>query len=176
METKEQSLQDYQDAWEAVKRANAAALENAPSLREELSLSTSDMGVMYKTAYDAFTLENFKEAENLFTSLVLFDARNREFHTGLAAALEALENFAGAISFYANAAALTPSSHLYYRMGKCFMGLGEKGWAVFMFGLSLEASTCKGAGLKDKIYGEKAQQMVRLLQAAPGEPEREARP
>lgn len=160
----EHSLQydSYTEEWEAVKKDAAAFLKEAATLTEVLEMDKSCLGAVYKTAYDAFSLENYGEAENLFTSLFLFDAREPDYQAGYAASLEAQEKFRQAISIYTLMLAKDESARIYYRMGKCFFGLEDRDRAALMFDLASKTGAA-GVNVVEKIHIEKSKKMAELL-------------
>lgn len=160
--------QDYVKEWQEVRENTAAFLKGIPAFSDLPGMEGVDLSPVYKKAHDTFSLENYEEAETLFAGLCLMDAGNPAFQTGLAAALEAREKFREAVHVYVLAAVRDPRAHTFYRMGRCFMGLGDRERAVAMFEQAGGPGMETGAGLKERAYTEKSKKMVQLLTGGEG--------
>lgn len=158
------SKEELLEEWAFVKQDVLAYLDTSPVLPHLFNMDKNALAPVYKKAFDAFSLENYEEAEDLFTSLLIFDIREERFQTGLAATFEAQEKFVQAISIYKLAAAKKESAHLYYRMGKCFLGMGDKDRAVFMFDMAADRKAGKnGMDVGQLAYVERSRKMLDLL-------------
>ncbi|MDD9303407.1 MAG: hypothetical protein HUK40_14130 [Desulfobacter sp.] len=158
------SKEELLEEWDFVKQDARAYLDAAPLLPELFNMDKNTLGPVYKKAFDAFSLENYQEAEDLFTSLFIFDIKDECFQTGLGATFEAQEKFIQAISIYKLAAAKKASPQLYYRMGKCFFGMGDKGRAIFMFEMAVEFNLrTKEMDIHQMAYVERSKKMLELL-------------
>lgn len=151
--------------WLETKKKVVDYMDGQKTLLETMEISRKDLGAIYKNAYDAFTVENYEEAENLFLSLLLWNFKDPTFQTALAAVYEAQEKFENALSMYSLAMMMDRQTpELLFRTGKCLLAMGQKNEATIMFELAAE-SEAGGDKINFAVLGtiEKSKNILKLL-------------
>lgn len=155
----------FQDSWRETQKSFSKIAENKETLLEMMNMNKQDLNIVYKNAYDAFKVEDYTQAENLFLSLLLWDFKDYNYQVGLAAAYEAQEKFAEALSLY-SLAMLTGGQNpeILFRTGKCLLALGEQTEAKLMFELAADFGThMQGINLALLGAVEKSKKMLELI-------------
>jgi Tfp pilus assembly protein PilF len=157
--TREEFLRE----WAETKKTVVAYMDDRTSLLTTMDMARQDLGVFYQNAWNAFNVEDYAQAENLFFTLFLWDCKDYSFQTGLAAVYEAQEKFENALSMYALAMITREQApDLLFRSGKCLLGMGKKNEAKIMFELAAEAKGY-GTDLARLSAIEKSKSILALL-------------
>lgn len=151
--------------WAKAKSVLTEYMENKSTLLDTMALDKKNLGVIYQNAYNAFKVENYLQAENLFLSLFLLDHTDYDFQVGLAAAYEAQEKFENALSIYTLAMMTTGKDpELLFRAAKCLLAMGEKNEARVMFELASQFKPALAKnGLAKLASIEKSKNILKLL-------------
>ena len=155
----------FLEEWLETKKAFTEYMDTQKSLLDTIQLTKEDLGVIYKNAYNAFKVEDYAQAENLFFSLFIWDFKNFDFQIGLAAAYEAQEKFENAVSMYS--LAMVTKDHdpeILFRLGKCLLAMGEKDEARILFELASEQDmTGEKNNLARLVSIEKSNNILELI-------------
>ncbi|WP_027362701.1 hypothetical protein [Desulfospira joergensenii] len=126
--------------WEENSKAFAKAVKGKNELMGILGISKQDLTIIYQKAFDAFQVEDYREAENLFSCLLLWDFQDRAYQVGLGATFEAQEKFEAALNMYVLAMLSGGQDpELLFRSGKCLLALDQKAEAAILFELAAES-------------------------------------
>lgn len=139
------------------KKAPGEVIENPPGKEEQ--------ELFYQRAANALRVEDYENAEKMFSTLLMLNNRDIRAAMGLAAAAEGQGRYEFAMPIYYMVLATTPYDPVApFRAGICLMNLGKPGDAKKAFGL---AADCRDK-IKDpakKIYVDRAQGMLKALSA-----------
>ena len=155
----------FLEEWLETKKAVIEYMDTQKALLDTVQLTKKDLGVIYQNAYNAFKVEDYAQAENLFFSLFIWDFKNPDFQIGLAAAYEAQEKFENAVSMYS--LAMITKEHdpeILFRLGKCLLAMGEKDEARIMFELASEQEVTEGKNNLARLVSiEKSNNILELI-------------
>ena len=155
----------FLEEWEDTKKVVTKYFDSKKTFLNTVKLTREDLGEIYKNAYEAFKIENYVNAENLFYSLFIFDFKEYDYQIGLAATYEAQEKFESAVAMYMLAMMTTkPNPEILFRTGKCMLAMGEKKEAQIMFELVSEETMSEGVNnFIRQIAVEKAANILELI-------------
>jgi len=91
------------------------------SLASALGIDENSLNTAYTLAYASYNSGHYEEALNYFILLVFWDARDANFHFGLAATYHMLQNYKKALEQYVAAASLDVANPLpWFHMADCY--------------------------------------------------------
>ena len=116
-----------------------AALEQGATLADVFGISREAMESGYAYAYNLYKAGNYKDAENMFRGLCMYDGNDARFWMGLAGCLQAREEIPLAVDTYGMAGlagGLKDPAPFYYG-GLCYLKLGDGENAAVAFQAAL---------------------------------------
>lgn len=130
---------EYIAHWHETQTTLNKALEAKETLVDIFKISKKDLNIIYQNAYNAFKVEDYHQAENLFLCLLIWDFKDYNYQVGLGAVYEAQEKFEDAMAMYSLAMfSKGKNPEILFRTGKCLLALGEKSEAKIMFELATD--------------------------------------
>ena len=147
-----------------------SALAKGATLADVFNISKEAMESAYAYAYSLYKAGNYKDAEDMFRGLCLYDGNDPRYWMGLAGCLQAREAYQLAIDTYGMAGvagALKDPSPFYYG-GLCYLKLGDGENAAASFRAAL------GLGDESIPAHKTCHDRIRALLASLAQPKEDA--
>ena len=140
--TQELTKDEFVSQWAQNTEALAKAVQSGQTLGQMMNMPKENLSIIYRKAFDAFQVEDYSQAEDLFLSLMLWDFKEYAYQVGLAAALEAQDKFQNALGMYTLAMLVNGQNpEILYRSGKCLLAMEQRQEAKIMFELAVDFET-----------------------------------
>lgn len=145
-------------------------LEKAGGEAGAPSLPDSGLDMVYSMAHAAYSVENYAEAEALFTGMIIFNDKDSRGWLGYAGASEAQKKWGQAIEGYGGLFSLKPDEPVApYRAGVCFMALEDSESARSAFETAAAMRDVVQNDPSLLLYVKRAESMIHLLDAKRGQ-------
>lgn len=94
--------------------------------KDALGIQDTDTESLYAQAYQLYNMGKYKDARNVFSSLLVIDPIESRFMFGHAACSHMLENYEAAADMYTHQAMVSPDDPIpYYHAADCYIKMGD---------------------------------------------------
>ncbi len=130
--------------------------------RDALGIQDSDTESLYAQAYQMYNMGKYKEARNVFSSLIMIDSLDPRFLFGFAACAHMMEEYGSAADMYTQQAMISPDDPIpYYHAADCYIKLKDTFSATVALNLVVKRS---GDDPKYTTIKERSEMTVKTLE------------
>jgi type III secretion system low calcium response chaperone LcrH/SycD len=138
-----------------------AIMSKGGVLGDVFGVSREGRDALYAKAYDVYAQGQYKQAQQLFAQLSLYDHQDSRYMKGLAATTQMLEDYEQALQMYAVVAMMDVTDPVpVMHGGDCLNAMGRHAEAAESFVLAL--SMCSG-GVEHEQVRQRCEQLLAAL-------------